>query len=286
MRAWSEGGPDGRLSHAMASMQAQRRQRQTALTDALTRLKQRMQKRIDCDRDLYTIVLGVSRNVDVLVNARDRYEKPQEMYGGIMQVAHCHLKERRAWPALVVLLLSAKGACSAGWFAPSETEDLLTTLNTLLACWTRKSSTVEPIESLPVPKIPTAPDSVLSTVLHRFFPLLQFAEKILDREVEVGYQMLACDFHVARRLKNAETVRLFVAHKNGISTSACLVTPPCASFLVNGKGVPGRTIVNADKSPQMPSDITGTVRLGPNLLQIVGEFSWFSGRSADQCRSL
>nr|KYP67313.1 E3 SUMO-protein ligase pli1 [Cajanus cajan] len=66
---------------------------------------------------------------------------------------------------------------------------------------------------------------------------------------------------------------LLVAQTDNIETSTCLISPQQVNFLLNGKAVTNRTNVQMDPGPQMPTNVTGMLKFGTNLLQAVGQFN-------------
>ncbi|TYH58342.1 hypothetical protein ES332_D08G147800v1 [Gossypium tomentosum] len=121
-------------------------------------------------------------------------------------------------------------------------------------------------------------DGSLSTILEvmsRFYPLMKMGQILASLEAKPGYGALVVDFHISKNMTHSpqEKIRLFVAQKDNVETSACIISPQLVSFLLNGKGVERRTNVLMDMGPQMPTNVTATLKYGTNLLQAVGQFS-------------
>nr|GMC98051.1 E4 SUMO-protein ligase PIAL2 [Ipomoea batatas] len=79
----------------------------------------------------------------------------------------------------------------------------------------------------------------------RFFPLLQMGQIFAFLEVKPGYGTFINDFHISKSVKTTaeDKIRLLVAQVDNTETSSCLINPPQANFLLNGKGVEKRTNV-------------------------------------------
>ncbi|KAM7508614.1 hypothetical protein LguiA_019067 [Lonicera macranthoides] len=91
----------------------------------------------------------------------------------------------------------------------------------------------------------------------------------------LGFVAIAADFRISRGMlaPEREKIGLFVARTDNMDTSSCIITPPEANFLLNGKGVWGRADVAMDKGPQLPTDLTPMLICGTNFLQVVGNFN-------------
>ncbi|TYI14662.1 hypothetical protein ES332_A08G135000v1 [Gossypium tomentosum] len=121
-------------------------------------------------------------------------------------------------------------------------------------------------------------DGSLATILEvmsRFYPLMKMGQILASLEAKPGYGALVVDFHISKNMTYSpqEKIRLFVAQKDNVETSACIISPQLVSFLLNGKGVERRTNVSVDMGPQMPTNVTAMLKYGTNLLQAVGQFS-------------
>ncbi|KAE8710798.1 Calcineurin-like metallo-phosphoesterase superfamily protein [Hibiscus syriacus] len=120
-------------------------------------------------------------------------------------------------------------------------------------------------------------DGSLSTVLEimsRFYPLMKMGQILAFLEAQPGYGALVVDFHISKNVTHSpnEKIRLFVAQKYNIETSACIISPQQVNFLLNGKGVQRKTNVLMDMGPQLPTNVTSMLKYGTNLLQAVGQF--------------
>ncbi|KDP25375.1 hypothetical protein JCGZ_20531 [Jatropha curcas] len=94
-------------------------------------------------------------------------------------------------------------------------------------------------------------------------------------EVKSGYGAYMIDFHISKNTSHSpdEKIRLFVAQRDNVETSACIISPQQVNFLLNGKGVEKRNNVSLDPGPQMPTNVTAMLKYGTNLLQAVGQFN-------------
>uniref|UniRef100_A0A2P2IUV4 E3 SUMO-protein ligase SIZ2-like isoform X2 n=1 Tax=Rhizophora mucronata TaxID=61149 RepID=A0A2P2IUV4_RHIMU len=117
--------------------------------------------------------------------------------------------------------------------------------------------------------------SIISTVMSRFYPLMKMGQILAALEVKPGYGAYVIDFHISKSTPHSaqEKIRLFVAQADNIETSTCIISPQLVNFLLNGKGVERRTNVLVDTGPQLPTNVTGLLKYGTNILQVVGEFN-------------
>ncbi|XP_037495079.1 E4 SUMO-protein ligase PIAL2 isoform X1 [Jatropha curcas] len=110
--------------------------------------------------------------------------------------------------------------------------------------------------------------------LKRFYPKIKMGCVLVSLKVKHGYRAVVADFQVLNKTVASPQVEigLFVAQIDNMNTSSCLVTPPQANLLVNGKGVQGRVNVSLDTGPQLPTNLTAILNCGMNVLQAVGQF--------------
>ncbi|KDP28557.1 hypothetical protein JCGZ_14328 [Jatropha curcas] len=108
----------------------------------------------------------------------------------------------------------------------------------------------------------------------RFYPKIKMGCVLVSLKVKHGYRAVVADFQVLNKTVASPQVEigLFVAQIDNMNTSSCLVTPPQANLLVNGKGVQGRVNVSLDTGPQLPTNLTAILNCGMNVLQAVGQF--------------
>ncbi|KAJ0048869.1 hypothetical protein Pint_15086 [Pistacia integerrima] len=110
--------------------------------------------------------------------------------------------------------------------------------------------------------------------LHRFYPKMKMGPILASFEVKPGYGAYMIDFAISKNTVHSPPgIRLFVAQTDNIETSACIISPQEANFILNGKGVDRRTNVFMDSGPQLPTNVTAMLKYGTNLLQAVGQFN-------------
>ncbi|KAJ0106077.1 hypothetical protein Patl1_17633 [Pistacia atlantica] len=140
--------------------------------------------------------------------------------------------------------------------------------------------------------------------LHRFYPKMKMGPILASLEVKPGYGAYMIDFAISKNTVHSPPgiifhswriydfwyqhifhffffvpsfpfclQRLFIAQTDNIETSACIISPQEANFIMNGKGVDRRTNVFMDSGPQLPTNVTAMLKYGTNLLQAVGQFN-------------
>ncbi|KAM0939396.1 putative Zinc finger, MIZ-type, Zinc finger, RING/FYVE/PHD-type [Dioscorea sansibarensis] len=166
--------------------------------------------------------------------------------------------------AVMVLMISVKNACKVGWFSATDAAELLSMMDELLNGF-----------SMAINSVPDAvkAQEVISKVMPRFYPNLKLCRLVVAFDAKPGYDILMADFLIPRNVPAVERIRLFVIQTDNLETSACIVSPPMVSFLVNGKGVERRTNVSLDTGPQFPTDISKMLKYGTNMIQAVGYFA-------------
>ncbi|CAJ1927655.1 unnamed protein product [Sphenostylis stenocarpa] len=169
--------------------------------------------------EFYNLCLTLARGIDYALANGEIPGNVQDLPLLMKQV--CQLKiDELSQAAMMVLMVSIKGACEIGWFQTKDSEELLT---------------------------------------------------IVD---EPGYGASVVDFHITKSEQSPkDKIFLLVAQIDNIETSACLISPQQVNFLLNGKGIIYRTNLHMDPGPQMPTDVTGMLKFGTNLLQAVGQFN-------------
>ncbi|KAG6782829.1 hypothetical protein POTOM_012249 [Populus tomentosa] len=166
-------------------------------------------------------------------------------------------------------LFCLQNACMVGWFQEKETQELVTLATEIgkVFC-TPGDINAGTTDSLSI--IPT----IMSRLVEGFYPLMKMGQIIVSLEVKPGFGAHVIDFHISKTTRNSteDKIWLFVAQTDNTETSTCIVTPQEVNFLLNGKGVERRTNVIMDTGPQMPTNVTGMLKYGTNLLQAVGQF--------------
>ncbi|XP_019151669.1 PREDICTED: E4 SUMO-protein ligase PIAL2-like isoform X2 [Ipomoea nil] len=211
------------------------------------------------------LCLSLARGIDCAIASHDVPTKALELPSLLKQV--CRRKDDSLIQAAVmVLMISVKSACQSGWFSDKDSEDLCHLANEISSSFcTEPDFKCEPSSYL----------SLLSMIMSRFFPLLKMGQIFAFLEVKSGYGTFINDFHISESVKTTakDKIRLLVAQVDNTETSSCLINPPQANFLLNGKGVEKRTNVLMDTGPQIPTIVSHTLKYGTNLLQAVGEFN-------------
>ncbi|PPS11728.1 hypothetical protein GOBAR_AA08913 [Gossypium barbadense] len=225
-----------------------------------------------------------SLGIDYAIANNEVPAKAQELPLLLKQICQ-HRNDLFLQAAIMVLMISVKNACKMSWFSDGESRELLTLANEVGSCFCIPGV------------INNELDGSLATILEvmsRFYPLMKMGQILASLEAKPGYGALVVDFHISKNMTYSpqEKIRLFVAQKDNVETSACIISPQLVSFLLNGKGVERRTNVSVtyidadsvinflllrllyqDMGPQMPTNVTAMLKYGTNLLQAVGQFS-------------
>ncbi|XP_048230058.1 E4 SUMO-protein ligase PIAL1 isoform X2 [Ricinus communis] len=193
--------------------------------------------------EFFNLCLSLARGIDYAVANNEVPPKIQDLPSLLKQV--CQRKhDLFLQAAIMVLMISVKIGntfCSPGDFSTTTCDSL----------------------------------SVISTVFSRFYPLMKMGNILASLEVKPGYGAYVIDFHISKNTMHSpqDKIRLFVAQRDNLETSSCIISPQQVNFLLNGKGVERRTNVSMDPGPQVPTNVTGILKYGTNLLQAVGQFN-------------
>ncbi|KAJ6943563.1 E4 SUMO-protein ligase PIAL1-like isoform X1 [Populus alba x Populus x berolinensis] len=214
--------------------------------------------------EFFGLCLSLARGIDFAVANNETLPKAQELPFLLKQI--CQRKnDVFLQAAIMVLMASVKNACMVGWFQEKETQELVTLATEIgkVFC-TPGDINAGTTDSL----------SIIPTIMSRFYPLMKMGQIIVSLEVKPGFGAHVIDFHISKTTRNSteDKIWLFVAQTDNTETSTCIVTPQEVNFLLNGKGVERRTNVIMDTGPQMPTNVTGMLKYGTNLLQAVGQF--------------
>ncbi|KAI9108318.1 hypothetical protein K1719_020509 [Acacia pycnantha] len=215
--------------------------------------------------EFFNLCLSLSRGIDFSLANNEVPVKAQDLPKLLKQI--CQQKNKHLLQAaIMVLMISVKHACNQKWFHPEDSEDLLTIFDEMVKSY-RSIVDVDVGSS--------HYQSTISTIMERFYPKLKMGQILASLEIKPGYGVFATDFHITKNTTYSlqDKIWLFVAQIDNIETSACIITPQKVSFLLNGKGVDKRTNVSMDPGPQMPTIVTGMLKYGTNLLQVIGEFN-------------
>ncbi|KAI5061967.1 hypothetical protein GOP47_0022506 [Adiantum capillus-veneris] len=214
-------------------------------------------------REFTSTCISLARIIDVAVAKNQKLSIVQELPPLLKKI--CEQKDNEMFqPAIMVLLLSVKNAICFGWFSHTEGQELLRLSKDLVDFFTGVGGW-SPVDT-------SKASEMISKLMPRFYPLLTLQTVIVALEAKPGYEAMVCDFYVLKKPSASEELRMFVVRIDNQETSSCLVTPNHVNFLVNGKGVEKRSLTSMDVGPQMPSNVTTMLKIGTNLLQIVGDF--------------
>lgn len=214
--------------------------------------------------EFFNLCLSLSRGIDYAVANNEVPSKAQELPNLLKMV--CQRKTLLLQAAIMVLMVSVKSACKTGWFSNDDSRELLSLAEEVASNFSNIRD-VNTEVSNPLQNIPT--------IVARFFPHFKMGQTLSFLEVKPGYGTYLTDFHIPKNSKPSgeEKVRLFVAQTDNMETSSCLISPPQANFLINGKGVEKRTNVSLESGPQLPTIVTHMLKFGTNILQVVGQFA-------------
>ncbi|KAL2902653.1 E4 SUMO-protein ligase PIAL2 [Bienertia sinuspersici] len=208
-------------------------------------------------------------------------------------------------------------ACKLGWFSAKDTEELLKLADEVASFFmTNKDLNTDVSNSLPTvstimsrgrrrewegrPGVESRDGGVSGVV--EVLSTIKLGHIIASLEVEPGYGTHLVDFHISKDIacSKDEKIRLFVAMKDSIDTSSCIITPQqvkyaglysslflllnyhiflaynisvLCSILLNGKPVECRNSVVMDHGPQLPTIVNPSLKYGINLLQVMGQFN-------------
>ncbi|CAN1778309.1 E4 SUMO-protein ligase PIAL2 [Linum perenne] len=211
------------------------------------------------------LCLSLARGIDYAVSNNELPSKVHELPLLLKQV--CRRKNDHLLDAaIMVLMISIKNACKVGWFSVQDTKELFS-LASEIGSQFRSSGDINDAS--------TISQTAVSTVFSRYYPRMKMGAILASLEVEPGFGAYVLDFHISKKSNHSplEKILLFVAQTNNLDTSACLVSPPQVNFLMNGTGVDKRTNIQVDTGPQLPTNVTGILKYGTNLLQAVGTFN-------------
>ncbi|KAK4803662.1 hypothetical protein SAY86_003479 [Trapa natans] len=212
--------------------------------------------------EYYNLLLSLARGVDYAVANNDIPDNIERMPVLLKQVCH---RKCDAWSQAVVMvvMISVKNACKAGWFQEKEKQELFSLIDNVGSCFNNPGD---------INSGTSASLCAISTILSRFYPWMKMGEILISLEVKPGYGAYASDFCIVKDTARSrkEKLRLLVARTDNMETSACIISPPSVNFLLNGSGVEQRT---NDPGPQIPTNVTSMLTYGSNLLQAIGQFN-------------
>ncbi|GFP88940.1 zinc finger miz domain-containing protein 2 [Phtheirospermum japonicum] len=217
--------------------------------------------------EIYFLVFCSSLlGIDVAIANHQFPSRAQDLPSLVKQVCQC--KNNAFFHAyIMVLMISVKGACQSGWFSHKDSEELKNLAKKIADGFGNASL---------LSAEPSCTHSVISTVMSRFYPRMKMGHVFVFLEIKPGFEAYLSDFQIPKNLKKTspgDKIMLFVVQTDNTETSSCLVSPAKVNFLLNGKGVEGRTNIFVDNGPQIPTAVTSLLKYGPNLFQAVGEFN-------------
>ncbi|KAL7596544.1 hypothetical protein Lser_V15G30343 [Lactuca serriola] len=214
--------------------------------------------------EFFKLCISLSRVIDYAVANKEIPVKASELPGLLKQI--CQWKnDAPLQAAIMVLLISLKGACRNGWFSEKDNEELQKLSNEISGsfCSVKEMNFGENIVH-----------HSISAVMLRFYPSMKMGETLAFVEAKPGYGAFLKDFDITTKAMSSNNkIYLFVAQVDDTETSSCIISPQQVNFLLNGRAVNGRTCVSKDPGPQTPTLVTHMLKLGTNLLQVVGQFN-------------
>ncbi|XVE64772.1 hypothetical protein DITRI_Ditri07aG0128700 [Diplodiscus trichospermus] len=214
--------------------------------------------------EFFSLCLSLARGIDYAIANNEVPTKAKELPLLLKQICQ-HRNDLFLQAAIMVLMISVKNACKMSWFSDKESQELFTLANEVGSCFGTPGDISNGLDDS---------RSTILAVMSRFYPLMKMGQILASLEAKPGYGALVIDFHISKNTTHfpSEKILLFVAQKDNVETSACIISPQQVNFLINGKGVERRTNVLMDMGPQMPTNVTSMLKYGTNLLQAVGQF--------------
>ncbi|KAE9606549.1 putative E3 SUMO protein ligase [Lupinus albus] len=213
--------------------------------------------------EIYHLCLSLSRGIDYALANGEIPDKAQELSALMQQICQCK-NDEHIHAAVMVLMISVKNACEIGWFGTKEAQELLKCADEMGKIYCSLGNVNIGVTSC---------QTTIQTIMERFYPRMKLGRILASMEAKPGYGACPVDFHITKNTVRKEKIWLLVAQTDNIETSACLISPQQVNFLLNGKGIDRRNTVLMDPGPQMPTNVTGMLKFGTNLLQAVGQFN-------------
>ncbi|KAF3448627.1 hypothetical protein FNV43_RR09340 [Rhamnella rubrinervis] len=238
------------------------------ITALMQEFAARFQTDVSQPLDIFSLCIALSRSIDYAIAHNEALpaDHVRVLASQLKKICQKYSDDRGMRAGIMVLMLSAKNACSSGWFSDIDTKELLSLVNKIGDSY----CSLEDINAGP-----SCLHSSIPTIMARFYPLMKMGQILASLEVKPGYNAYMIDFHIAKNIAYSpqEKIRLFVAQVDNLETSACIISPPRVNFILNGREVDRRNIISMDTGPQMPTNVTAMLKFGPNLLQAVGQFN-------------
>ncbi|KFK43196.1 hypothetical protein AALP_AA1G092800 [Arabis alpina] len=215
----------------------------------------------------YQLICNIMANeIDELIGKNEVPDYAQEFAEIILRhICSLRCDDATTKAAVMVLMISAKSACQLGWFPQRETQELLDNIHLMWKGFNSAENVTPSVDN---------PLSLFQQVIERFYPFVKPAHIIVSFEAKQESKALVKDFYISKNMPHSlkSKVELFVVRSEDISKSSCIMHPQGVSFLVNGRSVEKRVNISMDSGPQPPTNVTGLVYPGANLLQAIGCF--------------
>ncbi|KAF8380161.1 hypothetical protein HHK36_027644 [Tetracentron sinense] len=186
--------------------------------------------------EFFNLCLSLARGIDYAVAHNEVPTIVQDL-PLLLKEVYQRRSELVIGAAIMVLMISAKNACKIGWFPAKDTDDLLTLANEIGSNFcSRGDANTEASHTSPT----------ILKIMSRFYPRMKMGSILASLEVKPGYGAFVADFNIPKNAVSAaqEKIWLFIAQKDNLETSSCIISPPQVNFLLNGKGVDRRTNVS------------------------------------------
>jgi len=224
--------------------------------------------------ELNSLCISLYRGIDdALANGETHLPKGIERLPMLIRKMNLKRKsddEQLSLPgAMMVLLISVKYACEFGWFQKNESEELLTVAHKIGKIY----NTLGNVSSYELNS--SCHSSVVLTIMERFCPNMKLGRIIASVEARPEHGASVVDFLITKNniiQSYDKTICLLVARTGDIATPACLISPQQVGFLLNGKAIDKKTMLQMDDGPQMPTCVNSMLKFGLNILQVVGQF--------------
>ncbi|XP_021289425.1 E4 SUMO-protein ligase PIAL2 [Herrania umbratica] len=167
--------------------------------------------------EFFSLCLSLARGIDFAIANNEVPAKAQELPTLFKQICQ-RRNDLFLQAAIMVLMISVKNACKRSWFSDKESQELFTLASEVGSCFCSSGDIKNELnDSL----------STILAIMSRFYPLMKMGQILASLEAKPGYGALVIDFHISKNAKHSplEKIRLFVAQKDNIETSACIISP-------------------------------------------------------------
>ncbi|XP_071730705.1 E4 SUMO-protein ligase PIAL2-like [Rutidosis leptorrhynchoides] len=206
----------------------------------------------------------LSRGIDNAVGKNETPDRASDL-PRLMKEVFKWQNDASLLAAIMVLMISIKGACRNGWFNEKENEEIFHLWNEIAVSF----CSVKDMDSEK-----STFHQAISDVMLRFYPGMKMGETLVSVEATLGYGAFVKDFHISKTaLSSGDRIYLVAVQTDNTETSSCIISPQQVNILLNGQPVDMRTCVYKDPGPQIPTNVTRMLKYGSNLLQVLGQFS-------------